>query len=209
MVDLIARLGLPVVVVARSGLGTINHTLLTLEALRARVVAVAGVVMVGRSECRQPRRDRALRPRAGRRRAAAARSADAGTLRAAAGALIDPEGALDACCADDGVAMAMTLDSARDARRACGIRTRRCSRGPTRLPIVRGEGVYLYTEDGRRSARRHLVVVGEHSRPFASEAERGAGRAGAASSSTSSSPTARIGRRSNWPSGWSTCCRAA
>ena len=45
--DLIARLGLPVVVVARAGLGTINHTLLSLEALRARGLAVAGVVMNG------------------------------------------------------------------------------------------------------------------------------------------------------------------
>ena len=47
MVDLIARLGLPAVVVSRSSLGTINHTLLTLEALRARAVPIAGVVMVG------------------------------------------------------------------------------------------------------------------------------------------------------------------
>ena len=47
MVDLMARLGLPAVVVARCTLGTINHTLLTLEALRARSIAVAGVVMVG------------------------------------------------------------------------------------------------------------------------------------------------------------------
>lgn len=47
MVDLMTRLGSPVVVVARSTLGTINHTLLTLEALRARSLEVAGVVMVG------------------------------------------------------------------------------------------------------------------------------------------------------------------
>jgi dethiobiotin synthase len=47
MVDLIKRLALPAVVVARSTLGTINHTLLTLEALRRRRVMVAGVVMVG------------------------------------------------------------------------------------------------------------------------------------------------------------------
>ena len=47
MIDLAARLGLPVVVVARTGLGTINHTLLTLEALGARSLVVAGVVMVG------------------------------------------------------------------------------------------------------------------------------------------------------------------
>jgi dethiobiotin synthetase len=49
MADLIARLALPVVVVARSTLGTINHTLLTLEALRARSLPIAGVVMVGRN----------------------------------------------------------------------------------------------------------------------------------------------------------------
>ena len=47
MADLIGRLELAAVVVARSSLGTINHTLLTLEALRARSLAVAGVVMVG------------------------------------------------------------------------------------------------------------------------------------------------------------------
>ena len=46
------------VVVARTALGTINHTLLTLEALAARSLAVAGVVMVGVTECRQPARDR-------------------------------------------------------------------------------------------------------------------------------------------------------
>ena len=47
MADLIGALGLPVVVVSRTALGTINHTLLTLEALRRRNVRVAGVVMVG------------------------------------------------------------------------------------------------------------------------------------------------------------------
>lgn len=47
MVDFIRALGLPALVVARSTLGTINHTLLTLEALRARGIAVAGVVLNG------------------------------------------------------------------------------------------------------------------------------------------------------------------
>ena len=47
MVELMIRLGLPVVVVTRTGLGTINHTLLTLEALGRRALPVAGVVMVG------------------------------------------------------------------------------------------------------------------------------------------------------------------
>jgi len=45
--DLMIRLGLPVVVVAKTTLGTINHTLLTVEALRRRALCVAGVVMVG------------------------------------------------------------------------------------------------------------------------------------------------------------------
>jgi dethiobiotin synthetase len=47
MIDLMRALALPVLVVARSSLGTINHTLLTLEALRARSLCVPGVVMVG------------------------------------------------------------------------------------------------------------------------------------------------------------------
>jgi dethiobiotin synthetase len=47
MIDLMVRLALPVVVAARTALGTINHTLLTLEALRARALMVAGVVLVG------------------------------------------------------------------------------------------------------------------------------------------------------------------
>lgn len=47
MVDLMVALGLPVLVTARSTLGTINHTLLTIEALRARRLAIAGVVMNG------------------------------------------------------------------------------------------------------------------------------------------------------------------
>jgi dethiobiotin synthase len=45
--DLAMQLGFPVLVVARSTLGTINHTLLTLEAVRRRALDVAGVVMVG------------------------------------------------------------------------------------------------------------------------------------------------------------------
>ncbi len=47
MADLMRRLALPVIVVARSTLGTINHTLLTLEALAARSLAVAGVILIG------------------------------------------------------------------------------------------------------------------------------------------------------------------
>jgi dethiobiotin synthetase len=47
MADVMTHLRLPVLIVARSTLGTINHTLLTLEALRARSARIAGVVMVG------------------------------------------------------------------------------------------------------------------------------------------------------------------
>ena len=45
--ELFHQLGLPVLIVARSGLGTINHTLLTLEAARRRDLTVLGVVLVG------------------------------------------------------------------------------------------------------------------------------------------------------------------
>ena len=43
--DFAVELGLPAIVVARAGLGTINHTLLTLEALRSRGVKVGGIVV--------------------------------------------------------------------------------------------------------------------------------------------------------------------
>lgn len=43
--DLAVDLGLPVLVAARTGLGTINHTLLTVEAARAAGLRVAGIVM--------------------------------------------------------------------------------------------------------------------------------------------------------------------
>jgi len=47
MTDLMARLGLPAILVARSTLGTINHTLLSIEALRHRRLPLRGVVLVG------------------------------------------------------------------------------------------------------------------------------------------------------------------
>ena len=49
MADLIVLLKLPALIVASTVLGTINHTLLTLEALRARSIVVAGVLLVGDS----------------------------------------------------------------------------------------------------------------------------------------------------------------
>jgi dethiobiotin synthetase len=47
MLDLMVALGIPVLVVASSMLGTINHTRLTIEALRRRKLRVAGVIMAG------------------------------------------------------------------------------------------------------------------------------------------------------------------
>jgi len=47
MIDLAAELDLPIVLVARSTLGTINHTLLSLEAIRRRGLPLAGVVITG------------------------------------------------------------------------------------------------------------------------------------------------------------------
>ena len=44
LVDLLGELKIPTLIVARSGLGTINHTLLTLEALRHKGISVLGVV---------------------------------------------------------------------------------------------------------------------------------------------------------------------
>jgi dethiobiotin synthetase len=47
IVDMARRAALSCLVVARTTLGTINHTLLTLEALRARGLGIAGVVLDG------------------------------------------------------------------------------------------------------------------------------------------------------------------
>lgn len=50
IIDLIKYLDMPVVVVARTAIGTINHTLLTIEALEKRNTKIAGIVLVGEKE---------------------------------------------------------------------------------------------------------------------------------------------------------------
>lgn len=45
--DMFARWGLPTVLVARTVLGTINHSLLSIEALRSRGVPILGIAFVG------------------------------------------------------------------------------------------------------------------------------------------------------------------
>lgn len=48
MTDLMSHLGLPVLLVARTTLGTINHTLLSIAALRAAHLDVRGVILSGK-----------------------------------------------------------------------------------------------------------------------------------------------------------------
>lgn len=47
IIDLITHLKIPVILTASTRLGTINHTLLSLEALRARKIPILGVILVG------------------------------------------------------------------------------------------------------------------------------------------------------------------
>lgn len=46
-IDLFARWGRPVILVARTGLGTINHSLLSIEALRTRQIPIGGILFSG------------------------------------------------------------------------------------------------------------------------------------------------------------------
>ena len=60
MAGLVRRLGLPLLVATRATLGTINHTLLTLEAARARGLRVLGVVVSHASAALSPAERRNL-----------------------------------------------------------------------------------------------------------------------------------------------------
>jgi dethiobiotin synthetase len=53
--DLMARWNIPVVLCARTALGTINHSLLSIEALRARGVAMLGVAFIGEANLESER----------------------------------------------------------------------------------------------------------------------------------------------------------
>ena len=46
-IDLLQEWMLPIVLVARSGLGTLNHTLLSIEALRKRGIPILGIILNG------------------------------------------------------------------------------------------------------------------------------------------------------------------
>jgi dethiobiotin synthetase len=45
--DVFARWQIPVVLCSRTGLGTINHTLLSLEAMRQRLIPILGIAFIG------------------------------------------------------------------------------------------------------------------------------------------------------------------
>ncbi len=47
IIDLIAHLGLPVILVSRHYLGSINHTLMSVEALKQRQIPLAGIIFNG------------------------------------------------------------------------------------------------------------------------------------------------------------------
>jgi dethiobiotin synthetase len=47
LIDVFARWQVPVVLCARTALGTLNHTLLSLEALRLRAIPVVGIALIG------------------------------------------------------------------------------------------------------------------------------------------------------------------
>lgn len=47
MRDLMRRIGFPIIVASRTALGTINHTLLTVAALREARLRISGVVLIG------------------------------------------------------------------------------------------------------------------------------------------------------------------
>ncbi len=53
--DVFARWRIPVILCARTGLGTINHTLLSLEALRNRSIPIFGVAFIGEEEAETQR----------------------------------------------------------------------------------------------------------------------------------------------------------
>ena len=50
LIDLVAQLSAPVILVCRSSLGTINHTLLSVDALRSRNLPIIGFIISGRPD---------------------------------------------------------------------------------------------------------------------------------------------------------------
>ncbi|MEQ6335495.1 dethiobiotin synthase [Sphingobium sp. MK2] len=55
MADLFAHWGQPVILCARTALGTINHSLLSIEALQSRGVPIAGIAFIGEAHAENER----------------------------------------------------------------------------------------------------------------------------------------------------------
>lgn len=55
MADLFAHWAVPVILVARTSLGTINHSLMSIEALRTRGIRIGGIVFVGEAHMENER----------------------------------------------------------------------------------------------------------------------------------------------------------
>lgn len=53
--DVFARWGAPLILCARTGLGTINHTLLSVAAIRARGIPLLGIAFIGDAHADNPR----------------------------------------------------------------------------------------------------------------------------------------------------------
>ena len=54
-IDQIKKWNIPVILVCRSGLGTINHTLLSIEALKKRNIRILGLVINGKKHLDNPK----------------------------------------------------------------------------------------------------------------------------------------------------------
>ena len=81
-IDLFQRWGAPVVLVARTSLGTINHSLLSIEALRTRDIPILGIVFSGEP---MPDNERTICEFAGIKRLGRCRCCPGSTRRAAGG----------------------------------------------------------------------------------------------------------------------------
>ena len=151
-----AHLNLPVLLVARTSLGTINHTLLSIAALRAARLDLRGVVMVGKRESGKSRGDRTLRQN---------RSCWCGSLARKN----------KSCRAHSGVPQEFRSQGV--SRMSSSLRVwhpfTQEALDPAPLRITRAQGVYIYIGDGRTLHRRNFFVVGESPRALPSRDDGG------------------------------------
>ncbi|MFO0722396.1 MAG: adenosylmethionine--8-amino-7-oxononanoate transaminase [Myxococcota bacterium] len=139
--DFIREFGLETVVVASSQLGTINHTLLTLEALRSRGISIAGVVLSGP---RSPSNKEAIERFGGVAVVAELDALERLDRAAVAAASQQLGGAFDHCFSSAPAAE-------NDWPRAPIFRPYTALKlAPPATPIARAEGAWLVTTDGRR-----------------------------------------------------------